>query len=107
MPNRKIVSFRSCVRARRGEAKLRERDMESVARARRGKVRRYRAAPPRRVKTVCAEVVRVVRVVRVVPLLSGLSRCCPAVVPLLLYLVLLAPGSASAHVFVVLIARLS
>ena len=41
MFNRDIVSFRSCVRESRGEAKLREREMESVARAQRGKVRRY------------------------------------------------------------------
>ena len=60
MPNREIVSFRSCVRARRGEAKLRERDMESVARARRGKVCLF---PSPRVKSVCG----------VVP---GLSRRC-------------------------------
>ena len=41
MSSRDIVSFRSCVRESRGEAKLREREMESVARAQRGKVRRY------------------------------------------------------------------
>ena len=58
--NREIVSFRSCVRARRGEAKLRERDVSPVARGRRGKVRGpgRPAGHPTRVTSVPAVVAR-------------------------------------------------